>query len=361
MYLDNKQGLRQYVQHRSFYMTPEATSRRPQEGTGRLKVFKAVKEEGMLPWDTGSIATKTGLPRRTVSVALANLRRDGYLEKPTKEETKRSRRLAAATVLLPIMPYREMGMSIREIRYSLLIKEGNDISRQQIDAALTVGTKSGNLRRLSATEKNDIRKDANILSEEQVLRRVAEWLMVRDWLIENGRPLPTSRFEWKSVIESIGHINNKKVFKIDEIELTLSLRGIPQAVALGVSEEIARIQHEDKDGILFGKDNKDILFVAKLLEEGIIDNDISSFYVLKDLFRGKETELTNLSVDVQLRLEAFVKVVMQELKGSTGLRERFIKIGEGINRQWFYDRSSDAVKQQIFIRQKLGGLGLIKT
>lgn len=179
-------------------MIPEAISRRPQEGTDRFKVYKEIESKPP-PWDRAEIGSKTALTRKQVSIAIANLRNAGYLPRPTPKETRQSRQLALAHVLLPAKPYREMGMSIREIQLALLIREGKSFTYEQIHGAIGWGTKRGTLRKLSEEERQDIRKDSRMSSKEQVMETVSKWLMAADSLKDTT--LFASRLEWKKAIE----------------------------------------------------------------------------------------------------------------------------------------------------------------
>ena len=289
-------------------MIPETTSRQPREGTDRFRVYKEIKDN-LPPWDRALIGERTGLTRRKVSIAIANLRNSGYLPKPTREEKRQTRQLAAARILLPAKVYREMGMSIREVRLVLFIGTNKRLTYDQVHGAIGWGTRSGTLRVLSEEERKDIKTDGLILSSEKVSETVAKWLVMVGRLKNNGI-LPTSRLEWKQAIEG----NNK-------------------------------IPLSDKE--------KDILFAAKLLDQSLIGNDMSYSNDLKELYSGRESELADLSLQEQLRLEAFLKAITEGLQGNNGLRDKFRAIGEEIDRKWFYDQSSSVVRQQVFIRGQL--------
>ena len=133
----------------------------------------------------------------------------------------------------------------------------------------------------------------------------------------------------------------------------LSFRGVPLPVSLDMLKEIKKIQKEDREGFVLDNGKKDILFAGKLLEKGAIGSDLSHFYALHILYKGRGQDLANVTLTEQLRLEVFVRVLTEEMGGNTVLREEFRKIGEEIDKEWFYDRESPIVKQQIFIRRKL--------
>ncbi len=192
-------------------MTREVISRRPQEGTYRYIVYKKINGKPS-PWDRAKIAQETGSSRKDVSIAIANLRNGGYLQRPSPEETRQSRQLALGHILLPAKPYREMGMSIREVQLSLLIKDDKDFTYEQIHGAVGWGTRSGSLRGLSKEEKKDIKIDSLTLSDEEVFENISNWLKVKEWLSKNIILSPTNRLEWKKAIEDFQAIKKYSVW-----------------------------------------------------------------------------------------------------------------------------------------------------
>ena len=88
----------------------ESQVRLPQEGSARLKVYRAIIEDNVPVWDTKALTSKTGLQRKQVTAARSNLREDGLLPKPTKELTKLTQHTQAATVFPLVKEYREMGL-----------------------------------------------------------------------------------------------------------------------------------------------------------------------------------------------------------------------------------------------------------
>ena len=100
---------------------------------------------------------------------------------------------------------------------------------------------------------------------------------------------------------------------------------------------------EEKNSITFAK-------IAQ--EKGLFTDDLSYWNKLTSLYESLGRELPPSFYD-RLRLEAFLKVIVEGLQGNNGLRDKFRAIGEEIDRKWFYDQSSSVVRQQVFIRGQL--------
>lgn len=189
-------------------MTELNPERRPRPGTKYAVVFDAL-QAGVPRRD---LPEKTGLPKPTVSITIRNLTNDGYLSKPTPEEKRTARSEATSIVYgelsATVQPYVEMGMFPREIKCALdMTKPENKFSVKQIANALGKGRARGDFPKLTQEELRNNMLDA-YASEEELERRVRQWLSLRNQLLENGRNgiknpwLPTNRMEWKISIHA---------------------------------------------------------------------------------------------------------------------------------------------------------------
>jgi hypothetical protein len=100
------------------------------------------------------------------------------------------------------------------------------------------------------------------------------------------------------------------------------------------------------------EEGKTIEFAKIAQEKGFFTDDLTYWNKLNSLYESLGRELPS-SFYERLRLETFLKAIMQELKGNILLSKQFIGIGDGIDRRWFCDRLSPAVREQRFIRDKL--------
>lgn len=191
--------------------------RRPKPGTKYASVFNALRA-GVSRRD---LPTNTGLPKLDVSIVIRNLRNDGYLPKPTPEEKRAAISEATSIVFgelsVTIRPFVEMGMLPREIKHALdITKPENKFSVKQIANALGKGRSRGDFPKLTQGELRDNMLDA-YASEEELDRRVRQWLSLRDQLLRNGSNgirnpwLPTNRMEWKVSIHAYPIL--QRVFK----------------------------------------------------------------------------------------------------------------------------------------------------
>lgn len=217
-------------------MTIESLTRTPKEGTDRFKVFKAIAEDNIPISDTRAIARETGLSRKKVTAARSNLREDGYLPKPTKELTRLTQHIQAATVFPLVKEYREIGLSLREIQLAVKIEKGTELSYESAHSAVGYNTKVGNVRRLSREESDDIKRDVNMLTPEEISENVAAILELRKKLLENGLPLPTNRLEWKTAINQILDLSESHLNPYSIEAMNLSNRVKEKLIASGVRE-----------------------------------------------------------------------------------------------------------------------------
>lgn len=304
-------------------MTIESTTRTPQEGTGRYKVFKAITEDNIPIWNTRAIAIKTGLPRKQVTTARSNLREDGLLPKPTKELTMLTKHTQAATVFPLVEEYRKLGLSLGEIQFAVKTEKGIELSDESVHSAVGYNTRVGNVRRLSEEEKHDIRRDILLLTPEEISANVMAILELRKRLLANHQTLPANRLEWKVFI------------KYAQSFVSFVSRGLPLPEPTDQNKE-------------------DINFANRLIANKLIGEDIGFFETLKQLYIGRQEEFENLPPEIKLRLEAFALAITQEVEQhSTDLRNKFKELGIEFGKEWFYDRNSIAAKEQKFIAGKI--------
>lgn len=300
-------------------MSVESQSRIPQEGTNAYRVLMTI-QKGTPEWDTRTIAQHTGLRHKLVANARNNLRRDGYLPRPTPELIQQTRSQASAKVFPLIQEYRDMGFSPREIQFAVKLEKKTELSYNSAHKAVINGTKKGKVRNLSKEEMHDIRVDLNLNTPEEAFKNVAKILKLRKWLSENNLPLPTNRLEWKKAVE----------------EYLYKSRNLPLPSATDTNK-------------------KDMELVKMLIFNEFIERDDLSFFErLKKLYKNRYEEFEEFPPEIKIRLEAFTVVIIREVEqGKTDLKDKFIELGMQFGKEWFLDRIRTANQEQRFIADRI--------
>lgn len=91
-------------------------------------------------------------------------------------------------------------------------------------------------------------------------------------------------------------------------------------------------------------------FALKLIENGLITNDISSWEKLEEIYQEENRPLPE-DLFEKLALEAFLRTQQSLKNGDRTLLDRYINLGDGINREW-YERD-EFIRERYFISEKI--------
>ena len=156
------------------------------------------------------IAQATGLPIKRVTRLRSYLAGRELLKKNTPEETRalKSRSVSEAKggVANAINEFITLGMLPREIEVALAMVSqgkgnttiGKEISHKQIVKAVKHYRQREHLKLTSEDREDSVK--LRFEDEEIVRKRVADWLMVRDLLVQRSIELPNERSVWTRLI-----------------------------------------------------------------------------------------------------------------------------------------------------------------
>ncbi|GEM_PF-6747787 len=173
------------------------------------------------------ISSTLGLPLKAISTTIQNLRREGYLPRPSRVETRQTMRAAVSRarggVGLAVEPYARMGMTPREIRIALALEGGSVYTLAQISRAVARGRESASLPPTCMECAADVRRQAR-LGERKLRESIQQWVLCKNWLAGRKLDLPEHRLDWKQAAEEWRR----------DLEMMLALRG-------GTPDDISRI------------------------------------------------------------------------------------------------------------------------
>lgn len=173
----------------------------PREGT-KNSIFHSLVLQGL---DRDQISDVLKIPRRKVSKGLANLRRGGYLEKPTHQETTNAIRNGKGNLIFKIKPFVEMGMSTREIYEALLTLNAQNASLKQVGDCVGHGRYAGFLPKLTDPRQMLENRRAGGIPRNRVVEKVERWIGFARWFLENGyaqETMPKGRATWIKMLEA---------------------------------------------------------------------------------------------------------------------------------------------------------------
>lgn len=319
----------------------------PREGTAR-NTFVRVIEGGIGVHETRKIAELTGWTRRKVAQTRSDVQAAGMLERTTPELTTLTRHTQAATILSLIEEYRRMGLSIPEIQFAVQLEKETELSYESVKGCIIRSTRAGHLRKLDKEEISDIKKDTQRLTPEEKKENVAAMLQARSALLRNNQPLPTDRLEWKKTI--------MQTEPVVDAGLTLNQAVNMPEPELGAEEKLYVLRNLPLP-VPTDLNENDISFLNRLISNGLIDqNNLVFFKTLEDLFAksNRQEDFDRLPPEIKLRLEAFTRAIMQEVKHhSVDSRTKFTELGLQFGKEWFYNQTSTALKEQKFIADKI--------
>lgn len=291
-----------------------SVERSPVAGSKTARVLEAINQGT----PRVSLPQVLGMGRREVSYAIQDLRRLGFLNRPTSEETRRTMKesvsQARGNIWLNTEPYVRMGMFSREVRFALQNEKHIDIPADRINAAITKARTRGDIQKRTEEEKVDIRIDSH--KEEKESRETSrKWLFVRDLLVTEGIDLPQSRLQWKELIKRVESFPQH-----NRPDQSRKIWGV-----------ILNIISDDQTNSL--EDDKPLAFAKEIIKAGLVDikGDPLDRKKINEIFKDR-----NESFTYRVILEAFVYVKKHAItSGDWSLVDKYWRIGNQVNSEWF--------------------------
>lgn len=177
--------------------------REPMPGTN-MDIVLGLLKQGLPRWE---VATTTQFSREKVAYTICNLRRLGYYSQTPEvryNEWREAVSRGRGGIFLSVQEYAELGMSPREIREAIILRQQKEFSPVQVCNAVTKARIRGDLKYLTDEEKRSIRRDSH-LTREQIGRRVSLWLDVKDAVDASCvLPAPANRIDWLLLSRFLG-------------------------------------------------------------------------------------------------------------------------------------------------------------
>ena len=186
-----------------------------------------------------------------------------------------------------VKPYMEMGMTVREAEFAVLIVERRVIANSEIFRVLNRARSTGVVPNFAIVRDRKLRRGDDPKNVGNKLHdNVIDLLTAKELLVRGGADMPKGRAEWDRVVKEMKKAYEPRSFHL--VKLLLS-----RGATISEATQIAQLEFpQTKDPI--------VKFAQELLATGMISLDLSDHRALRDICKGRDIELPSFAHRVVL-------------------------------------------------------------